>query len=229
MTARAKYLSKDIRSVISPVTIRRNRIDLKTDPEYSKEIYELSDVKDPCEAFFALTPEQSAFYDRVISQYFGDGGDFKGTLPPFEYEAGIVGMDEDETNREENREALIQKNLYDFMRRLLVKRFESSFGAFRQSILNFKSITEKVQQFIDHSDGKFILDRKLIDQIYDDDLDEMTFKLEKFEQVLTAGTYPKQYKIYKLNEKGFRQKSNSWLIFNPILNSTRKSLKNWLP
>jgi superfamily II DNA or RNA helicase/HKD family nuclease len=207
VTARAKYLSKDIRSVISPVTIRRNRIDLKTDPEYSKEIYELSDVKDPCEAFFALTPEQSAFYDRVISQYFGDGGDFKGTIyRPFEYEAGIVGMDEDELNREENREALIQKNLYDFMRRLLVKRFESSFGAFRQSILNFKSITEKVQQFIDHSDGKFILDRKLIDQIYDDDLDEITVELEKFEQVLTAGTYPKQYKIYKLNEKGFRQK-----------------------
>ena len=109
-------------------------------------------------------------------------------------------MDEDELNREENREALIQKNLYDFMRRLLVKRFESSFVAFRQSILNFKSITEKVQQFIDHSDGKFILDRKLIDQIYDDDLDEITVELEKFEQVLTAGTYPKQYKIYKLNE-----------------------------
>ncbi|MDO9333370.1 MAG: SNF2-related protein, partial [Dehalococcoidales bacterium] len=155
VTARSKYLANDIRTVISSVTIRRNRIDLRKDPEYSKEIYELSDVKDPREAFFALTPEQSAFYDRVISQYFGEGGDFKGTIyRPFEYEAGIVGMDDEELNKEENREALIQKNLYDFMRRLLVKRFESSFGAFRQSIENFKRITEKVQQFITNSGGK---------------------------------------------------------------------------
>jgi superfamily II DNA/RNA helicase len=92
------------------------------------------------------------------------------------------------------------------MRRLLVKRFESSFGAFRQSITNFKSITEKVKQFITNSGGKYILDRKLIDQIYEDDEDEIAEELEKFEQMLTYGNYPKQYKIYKLNEKGFRQK-----------------------
>ena len=207
VTARSKYLANDIRSVISPVTIRRNRIDLKKDPEYSKEIYELSEVKDPCEAFFVLTPEQSNFYDRVISQYFGEGGDFKGTIyRPFEYEAGIVGMDEDELNKDENREALIQKNLYDFMRRLLVKRFESSFGAFRQSIDNFKRITEKVQQFITSSGGKYILDRKLIDQIYQYDEDEIAEELEKFEQMLTYGNYPKHYKVYKLNEKEFKQR-----------------------
>ncbi len=207
VTVRAKYLANDIRTVISPVTIRRNRIDLRKDPEYSKEIYDLSDVEDPREAFFALTPEQSAFYDRVISQYFGEGGDFKGTIyRPFEYEAGIVGMDDEELNKEENREALMQKNLYDFMRRLLVKRFESSFGAFRQSIDNFKRITEKVQQFITNSGGKFILDRKLIDQIYQDNEDEIAEELEKFEQMLTSGNYPKHYKVYDLNEKEFRQK-----------------------
>ena len=207
VTDRSKYLANDIRSVISPVTIRRNRIDLKKDPEYSKESYELSEVKDPCEAFFALTSEQSEFYDRVISQYFGEGGDFKGTIyRPFEYEAGIVGMDDEDLNREENREALIQKNLYDFMRRLLVKRFESSFGAFRQSIDNFKRITEKIQQFITNSGGKYILDRKLIDQIYQDDEDEIAEELDKFEQMLTSGNYPKHYKIYKLNEKEFKQR-----------------------
>lgn len=206
VTARSKYLANDIRSVISPVTIRRNRIDLKRDPQYSKEIYELSEVKDPCEAFFALTKEQSEFYDRVISQYFGEGGDFKGTIyRPFEYEAGIVGMDDEELNKEQNRAALIQKNLYDFMRRLLVKRFESSFGAFRQSIKNFKRITEKVQQFITNSGGKYILDRKLIDNIYMDDEDEIAEELEKFEQMLTSRNFPKHYKVYDLN-KEFKQK-----------------------
>jgi len=209
VTARAKYLANDIRTVISPVTIRRNRIDLKTDPEYSKEIYELSDVKDPREAFFVLTAEQSAFYDRVISQYFGEGGDFKGAIyRPFEYEAGIVGMDDEELNREENREALIQKNLYDFMRRLLVKRFESSFGAFRQSIENFKHIAEVVQQFIENSKGKYVLDRSFINNMYQGEEDEIAEELVKFEQtLLTFNINPKKYKIYNLNKKDFKQKS----------------------
>ena len=194
VTERAKYLSKDIRNVISQVTIRRNRIDLKKDPEYSKEIYELSEVKDPHEAFFELTPEQSAFYDRVIKEFFGEGGRFTGAIyRPYVYEAGKIGLPEDKLGEEENREALMQKNLYDFMRRLLVKRFESSFGAIEQSIRNFKSITEKVQQFIRNSGGKYILDRKLIDQIYELDEDEIAEKLEEFEAKLVSGVYPKHY------------------------------------
>jgi HKD family nuclease len=75
---RTRYLSKNIRNVISQVTIRRNRIDLRKDPEYSKEIYELSDVQDPCEIFYELTPEQSEFYDRVLQEYFGEHGQFTG-------------------------------------------------------------------------------------------------------------------------------------------------------
>ncbi len=164
-------------------------------------------INDPGESEWGKDCTSSEFYDRVISQYFGEGGDFKGTIyRPFEYEAGIVGMDEDELNKDENREALIQKNLYDFMRRLLVKRFESSFGAFRQSIDNFKRITEIVQQFITSSGGKYILDRKLIDQIYQDEEDEIAEELDKFEQMLTSGNYPKHYKVYKLNEKEFKQR-----------------------
>ncbi|MBN1367035.1 MAG: DEAD/DEAH box helicase family protein [Dehalococcoidales bacterium] len=208
VNARSKYLANDIRDVISPVTIRRNRIDLKTDPVYSKEVYELSEVKDPCEAFFELTPEQLDFYDRVISTYFGEGGEFKGTIyRPFEYEAGIVGMTEEELNKEENREALIQKNLYDFMRRLLVKRFESSFGAFRQSIENFKHITEVVQQFIAKSNGQYVLDRKFIDKMSQAEDDEIQEALTNFEQeLLTNGVYSKKNKVYRLNEKSFKQK-----------------------
>jgi len=201
VTERTKYLSRDIRNVISQVTIRRNRIDLKKDPEYSREIYELSEVKDPREAFFELTPEQSEFYDRVIKEFFGEGCRFTGAIyRPYVYEAGKTGLSEDKLGEEENREALMQKNLYDFMRRLLVKRFESSFGAFEQSIRNFKSITEKVQQFIKNSGGKYILDRKLIDQIYELDEDEIAEKLEGFKANLVSGVYPKHYKVYDVNE-----------------------------
>lgn len=54
------------------------------------------------------------------------------------------------------------------MRRLLVKRFESSFGAFRQSLVKFKKITEDVITFIGKT-NRYILDRQLLERIYDID------------------------------------------------------------
>ena len=50
---KATQLAAEIRAVIEPVLIRRNRLDLKNDPVYSKEVTELSDVTDPVELFFA--------------------------------------------------------------------------------------------------------------------------------------------------------------------------------
>ncbi|MFA5629482.1 MAG: helicase-related protein [Dehalococcoidales bacterium] len=220
---RTRQLSKNIRNTISQVTIRRNRIDLKKDPEYSKEIYELSDVKDPCEIFFELTPKQSAFYDKVIKDYFGESGRFTGAIyQPFLYDSGQLEIDEEDLDKEENRESLIQRNLYDFMRRLLIKRFESSFGSFRQSIINFKSITEKIQQFIDNSGGKYILDRKLIDQICEADIDEIEEELAAFEERLSRGNFPKTDKVYKINEFKLKDRflndiKSDIKLFNDIL------------
>ncbi|MFC1897172.1 helicase-related protein [Chloroflexota bacterium] len=205
---RTRYLSKSIRNVISQVTIRRNRIDLRKDPEYSKEIYELSEVQDPCEVFYELTQEQSTFYDRVLQDYFGEHGHFTGAIyQPFLYETGQLEIDEESLNQEENRESLIQKNLFDFMRRLLVKRFESSFGSFRQSIINFRSVTKKVQGFIENSDGKYILDRPLLEKIYEADIDEIEEELAGFEQRISEGTFPKTYKVYNINDKEFKLKA----------------------
>ncbi|NLK36443.1 MAG: helicase, partial [Gracilibacteraceae bacterium] len=62
---RVKQLADEIRSVIEPIVIRRNRLDLKRDPVYSHELAELSNVADPIELYYELTPEQSAFYDQV--------------------------------------------------------------------------------------------------------------------------------------------------------------------
>jgi hypothetical protein len=59
------------------------------------------------------------------------------------------------------------------MRRLLVKRFESSFGSFEQSIKNFKEITKEILLFIEKTGngnllkGKYILDRSLLEKIYE--------------------------------------------------------------
>lgn len=81
-------MANDIKNVITPVIIRRNRLDLKTDFEYKKEVQNLSEIKDPVELFFELSQEQSEFYDKIIQNYFAEDGLFKGSIyRPFEYES----------------------------------------------------------------------------------------------------------------------------------------------
>lgn len=192
---RSRYLAKQIRKVMEPVTIRRNRLDLKNHLEYKEEVKELSVVANPKEWLFYLTKEQSYFYDEVLASYFADpeeGGRFKGAIyRPFEYEkeAGK------KRNEKDNRQFLQQKNLFNFMRRLLVKRFESSFGSFEQSIKNFQRITENAQKFIEKT-GEYILDRGLLEKIYEMTEDEIEAQLAQYEDKINKGEYPKNHKRY---------------------------------
>jgi superfamily II DNA or RNA helicase len=204
---RAKYLSKQIRDVIEPVTIRRNRLDLQKNPFYKDEVKNLTEVADPQEWFFELSKEQSKFYDEVISyfNYPEEGGKFKGAIyRPFEYKAGLKYEDREiDLSEEDNRRFQQQFNLYDFMRRLLVKRFESSFGAFRQSIENFRNVTDHCLQFINKT-KKFILDRDLLEKIYELDLDQIEEELKEYAQKIKEGVYPKNYDIYEVEK--FKEK-----------------------
>ncbi|GIW63611.1 MAG: ATP-dependent helicase [Patescibacteria group bacterium] len=207
--SRGRYISSQIRSVVEPITIRRNRLDLLKNPKYKDEIKSISRVKDPEEWFFTLTKKQSEFYDQVIGKYFidpEDGGLFKGAIyRPFVYEAGLYGkeIEEGQLKEKENRAFLQQKNLYDFMRRLLVKRFESSFGAFKQSIINFQNVTKAALEFISKNQI-FILDRKLVSRLTEMDAEEVEEEIEKYKEKLLEKKRPKHDKVYKI--KDFKQK-----------------------
>ncbi len=227
---RAKYLAQQIRDVIEPVTIRRNRLDLELSPYYKKEVEDLSRVADPKERFFELTKEQSDFYDEVIKVYFADpedGGRFKGAIyRPFEYETEREKITADKLSEKENFEYIQQRNLYDFMRRLLVKRFESSFGAFEQSLKNFKRITESVQKFIAKT-NKYILDRNLLERIYDKEPDEIEVYLKEYAEKINQGVYPKNHKIYKIPDFKYKEEflkdiDADLRLFEEILNSLHR-------
>jgi SNF2 family DNA or RNA helicase/HKD family nuclease len=195
---RVTELANDIRAVLEPVLIRRNRLDLKTDFVYAQEISQLSEVQDPVELFYELTPAQMAFYTQVIEEYFSEEGQFHGAIyQPFAYEKSPAeDLDDRETFTYEQ-----QRNLYEFMRRLLVKRFESSFGAFAKSIANFIRVHERVLDFIRNSGGKYILDRPLMEKIYDSDPDEIEAALEAFLQRLAEmPKIPKHQRVYIIKD-----------------------------
>lgn len=220
--ARSKFLATEIRDVIQPVTIRRNRLDLLTNPDYKDEVANLSKIADPKEWFYELTPSQSAFYDQIITEYFGpseEGGRFTGAIyQPFIYETN---KDDEKLNEKENFEKLQQGQLSDFMRRLLVHRFESSFGSFEQSIKNFKNISTNVLEFISKT-HKHILDRSLIDKIYSWDEEKINQELINFAETLRTGNYPKNNRIYEVdnfaNKEAFLKDIQSDLaLFDEII------------
>jgi len=206
---KSHYLAKQIRSVIEPIIIRRNRLDLQENPNYKDEIKELSKVADPIEWLYELDKEQSEFYDEVIRYYFGspeEGGRFKGAIyRPFEYEIERDKIEKDELNIEENRQFQQQRNLYDIMRRILVKRFESSIGAFYQSLKNFEKAHNIVFEFFKRT-NKHILDRDLIENIYEKSDEEIEKALEEYSQKIKDGQYPKNYKVYDFSKSKNKEK-----------------------
>ncbi|MDT7904210.1 MAG: helicase-related protein [Candidatus Caldipriscus sp.] len=208
VSKRAKELSRKIKAVIEKVVIRRNRLDLK---DYKDKI-EMPKVRDPQEWFFELDKKQLEFYDEAIKAFYEpkEGGRFHGAIYiPIKYEKGYEKGDvpeEDELPKDIEDIFIYysQKNLYDFMRRLLVKRFESSFKAFYESLNNFIDIHQKALDFAKKT-GKFILDRKLMeDLVYATD-EEIEKELKKYQQDLERGEINKKYyKIYEIDK--FKQK-----------------------
>ncbi|MGA1847588.1 helicase-related protein [Deferribacter abyssi] len=230
-----RHISMLIKNYIEPVTIRRNRLDLIKNPKYKKEIKDLSEVQPPIEWFYELTKNQSLFYDKVINEYFSGielGGKFHGAIyRPFEYEKS-VSLDDENRGKDDFREYMQQRNLFDFMRRMIVRRFESSFGAFVKSIENFLRIHKLVYEFIEKT-GEYILDRSLIEKIYDADLDEIEEALKEYEEKIIkygkkSDIYPKKHKRYKVekfkNKNFLKDINEDILLFESILEDV-KSLK----
>lgn len=101
-----------------------------------------------------------------------------------------------------------QRNLYDFMKRLLVKRFESSISAFYESVKRFKKLNEKALLMVERY-KVFILDRDLMDDLEDEEefelaLEEYYKKLENPNETLKKKEYQILYEMSEL-KKDFKE------------------------
>jgi superfamily II DNA or RNA helicase len=142
-TARRQVISiyEKIRTkVISEITIRRTRTDLRESEEYRKDIEEqgvvFPTVERPRHILYQLPPEVEALYDRTVRTLSTSGPD---GLTYNRYRAlSFLRADKKQKYRDADR---ISQQLAVIMRTLLVKRLDSSFTAFKESLRRFCDAT----------------------------------------------------------------------------------------
>jgi ERCC4-related helicase len=139
--AQVQDIANRIRNILYPLVIRRSRLDLEAIQEYKEDLKKqkisFPKVNDPQILDYKLGALSQLYEDTLeqISPEEGDG-EFQGTrykpvdyiLPDYrEAIAKRLGV-------EENLLRQTQINVADFMRHLLVRRFESSIFAFQSSL-----------------------------------------------------------------------------------------------
>lgn len=176
VNVKIESIGKQIRDIISPLIIRRSRIDLKTIPEYNKDLFlqniEFAEVSDPELLDYQLgdlrnlylftletispkiTPKIDYNPEEITDDEINTEETFKATrykpitYIKLEFEDEIKKIIED-AGFEYHLFRGTQSNLATFMRTLLVHRFESSQKAFRTSLDNMIANYENIKSWIE--------------------------------------------------------------------------------
>ncbi|MBW8015122.1 MAG: helicase [Planctomycetes bacterium] len=154
--ARIQKVASEIRDILSPLVIRRSRLDLEAIDEYKADLkrqkISFPTVNDPQEMDYDLG-DISELYENTLK-----------TIAPEEQKKGFIGARYMPTNYiknyasykkkiaeemgiDENLLKQGQANLAKFMKRLLVRRFESSIFAFQSTLDSLIKSTELVQDW----------------------------------------------------------------------------------
>lgn len=162
-------IASELRKMIEPLVIRRSRLDLEEIEDYKRDLEQqgvaFAKVKDPELLEYDLgdlTPLYIKTLDQISSQ--DSSVSFEGVrYKPASYiKAGsqfikeLVEAEDEEEDDEMSPEEKIQRitqaqaNVAKFMRRLLVRRFESSMGSFKASLKNMISSSETMLDWYDN-------------------------------------------------------------------------------
>lgn len=122
--------------VVEPLTVRRTRTDLMENEAYRKDLenqnVHFPDVKAPHKIYYQLDTELEELYDKTIKYLKGKEN---GTLKYYRYQA-IKYLLPPKKNKYKKAD-LISIQLAGIMKTLLVKRIDSSFYAFKQSLKRY--------------------------------------------------------------------------------------------
>ncbi len=142
--------------VIEPLVIRRTRTDIENNKEYLADLkfqkIEFPKVGDPKPLYYNLDEELSRLFFETVSLITGldeSGNEIDG-LGYYRYRA-IEYLVKEEDRKIYGNVGSISSRLSAIMKTLLVKRLESSFYAFKQSLTRFnKAIDNMIQMYDDN-------------------------------------------------------------------------------
>jgi superfamily II DNA or RNA helicase len=164
MKAQVKNISKNIRSIISPLVVRRSRLDLQEIDEYAADLkqqdIQLVIPNDPTELTYDLSELKNLYLttlDRISKSENTDADIYR--FKAARYSPVLYVYDEMKEKLAKELEAktgvnfnlLIgrQANVASFMRHLLVGRFESSVAAFQSSLGYMIQSSEHILKWVE--------------------------------------------------------------------------------
>lgn len=229
----AELIANSIRSIISPLVIRRSRLDLDEIEEYKEDLkkqnYEPIIPEDPIELTYSLgkikdlyletlkdiSPTEDEIKDNPEIKYY-KGARYKPT--------GYI-VDDEKLRKELDKELeekmgtdlgmLIgrQVNISDFMRRMLVRRYESSVAAFKQSLNSMIDSSEHILKWIEKRDKVPVYKKGTlpdVDKFYQSDNDTEEEIIEEFE---------------KYQERGFFEIDMKYIVKDKFINDINEDLQ----
>lgn len=206
----ADDIAQSIRSIISPLVVRRSRLDLQEIQEYREDLkrqhitpiipeapeeieYDLGDIR---ELYKRTLNQISPDKENMKTESIPDTSHYKGArYKPTDYIVGDKAL-RDKLDKELEEKMgtdlglLIgrQRNVSKFMRRMLVRRYESSTAAFRESLNTMIESSENILNWIEKRDKVPVYKKGMLSdvedfyQTTDDDLnEEITEAFERYQ------------------------------------------------
>lgn len=207
----ADDIAQSIRSIISPLVVRRSRLDLQEIQEYREDLkrqhitpiipeapeeieYDLGDIR---ELYKRTLNQISPDKEDMKTESIPDTSHYKGArYKPTDYIVGDKAL-RDKLDKELEEKMgtdlglLIgrQRNVSKFMRRMLVRRYESSTAAFRESLNTMIESSENILNWIEKRDKVPVYKKGMLPdvedfyQTTDDDLnEEITETFERYQE-----------------------------------------------
>lgn len=172
------------KNVIEPITIRRTRTDLENIPEYKIDLDEqgikFPKVEPPKKVEYLMNEKLNELFHKTVF-YLTDEDKLKYSR----YQA-IAGLKQNIQVKYYENADLVSKSLAFIMKTQLIKRLESSFYAFKKSLVNFQIATDRMIKMFEN-DKIFIAPdmnvNKLLDKGWtEDDIEKEIEKLSEENQ-----------------------------------------------
>lgn len=222
---KADEISKRIRYIISPITVRRTRVDLMNIKKYREDLQRQNivfpKVNPPdiisysfkgLDKLYLKTVEEFIENENGVSNFKASRYKAISYIGDKDYKAKIA---LEYTKAKTKNEALAfieqsQKNLSSLIKRIFVKRFESSFGSFSQSLDDYIESHKKIKEY--YLRGKIPIYKKIEDIPSPSELDELD--IEEREQ------------FFKKFEELANQEELIWIDSSQLSNDFIKDLEN---